>query len=59
MPQCGKMEQKKKLTIEQEKAVQEAFADVDQTKVDALKDFVKEIRDQLRGTNKEHEILNS
>jgi len=42
---------------EKEKMIQEAFADVDQSKVDALKDLADEFREQLRGTNKEHEML--
>ena len=37
--------------------IEEAFTDVDQSKVDALKDFAEEVKERLRGTVWEYEML--
>ena len=42
---------------EKEKIIEEALLDVDQLKVDALKDFVEEFKERIRGTVCEHEML--
>lgn len=38
--------------------IAKAFEDVDQSKVDACQDLADEMRERLRGTNWEHEMLN-
>lgn len=42
---------------EKEQIIQDAFADADQSKVDALKNIAEQLRKRLCGTFKEHEIL--
>ena len=44
---------------EKEKIIEEVLLDVDQSKVDVLKDFVEEFRERIRGTVFEQEMLNS